>query len=88
LTAQRADSGERPAIKGNKMKIKKQLTKREEQIGRLLINGLTYMQISNVLKISDATVRCLASRMYLALGVNNRYHATEKLKKIFKEQKK
>ena len=69
-------------------KTKKVLTNRELQIGRLLVQGYSYVEISTLLypPITENTVRCLASRMYVRLGVNNRYHATDKLIKMFKKE--
>jgi len=51
------------------------LTDREEQVLRLIADGLTNREIARTLSISEATVENHIHHIYLKLGVSNRAQA-------------
>ncbi|MGZ4142651.1 MAG: response regulator transcription factor [Actinomycetota bacterium] len=63
---------------GRKFRVK-DLTSRETEIARLLVEGLTARRIASLLGISDRTVTSHISNLYRRLGVNNRVDAVKEL---------
>lgn len=51
------------------------LTEREEQILKLIANGLSNREISNSLAISESTVENHIHHIYTKLGISNRAQA-------------
>jgi DNA-binding NarL/FixJ family response regulator len=62
--------------------LKGKLTKREEEIMDLVIQGLRNKQISNELFISESTVKAHLVNIFRKLGVNNRFQLTNLPAKI------
>ncbi len=56
----------------------KLLSKREQDIYRLLLKGLPNKRISNEIHISERTVKYHCSNIYTKLGVRNRYELMAK----------
>ena len=58
------------------------LTRREEDIMRLMGRGLTNQEIADDLVISPNTVRAHATKIYAKLGVTNRTRAVHKARQL------
>ena len=63
------------------------LDQRDQEVLRLLRNGLTYQEIATVMQLSFDFVRILIHRMYVRLDVNNSREALEKWQQISRHTK-
>lgn len=63
----------------NASKVSGSLTRRQEQILRLLENGCTNKEISSRLEISENTVKFHLANIYSKLGVNDRHTAVNQM---------
>ncbi len=61
------------------------LSKREEDVVKLLLENNSYQQIAHSLYISESTVKSHVSRIYSKLGVKSRSEAVKKLLEVKKE---
>ena len=58
-----------------------QLTKRELEVAKLLVDGNTYKQVAYYLKISTDTVRQHIKNIYTKLQINSRIHLVQEFNK-------
>jgi DNA-binding NarL/FixJ family response regulator len=72
-------TGEKP----NQGKTKELLTKRESEVMEQLIKGLSYKEVSQILKISTATVNDHIKNIYNKMGVNSK---SELIVKVLKSR--
>ena len=61
------------------------LSEREVEIAMMLLEGFTNKQIASALNLTDGTARNYISAIYEKLDCENRFTATEKMKKLLSE---
>jgi len=67
--------------KGDRMKNKNELTKKEKVVASLIIEGKSNSEIAALLFLSSETIKNRASVIYKKIGVDNRVQAVVKIMK-------